>query len=144
MVFRLNLTNVVLTSVSIAGSGDTISDEIISLRAEVFSWNYTQFNAASGLARTNMSSSWDFTANTGQSTGSAPGFITTGIRKTTGVELGWNAAANATYRIYAVQRLTQPFLPIAQINTTNSGPATYLVTPVAPAMFYVVEQPAGY
>jgi len=113
--------------------------------AQVFSWNYTQFDPTGGLARTNVSSIWDFVHNIGSSSGSAPVFLSTGIRQTTGVELDWNGASNSKYRIYAVQDLSQPFVPIAQITTASNGPASYFVTPAAPAMFYVVEQlPSGY
>jgi len=145
VVLRLNLTNIVLTSVSTGGSDSEIPSESLSLQAQVFSWNYTQFNPASGLAQTNVNSIWDFVANTGSYGGSAPGFISTGIRKSTGMELHWNATANSRYRIYAVGNLSQAFMPIAQVTTSSNGPASYFVAPVAPAMFYVVEQlPASY
>jgi GTP-binding protein EngB required for normal cell division len=52
--------------------------------------------------------------------------------------------AVARYVIYAVADLTQLFVPIMQITATSTGPASYLVSPVAPVMFYIVEQlPAG-
>jgi hypothetical protein len=92
-----------------------------------------------------VGSIWDFAHNLGSYSGSAPVFLSTGIRQTTGVELDWNGAINTKYRIYAVQDLPKPFVPIAQITASGNGPASYFVTPVAPAMFYVVEQlPAGY
>jgi len=141
---RLNLTNVILTGVSSSGNGASTPEEQITLHAQVFSWNYTQFNPSNGLALTNTSSLWDFAANTGGYSGGAPIFMTTGIRKDTGVELAWDAAGGASYRIYAVSNLTQPFSPIA-IVTNAAGRTTYYVAPASPAMFYIVEQlPAGY
>lgn len=144
MVFRLNLTNVVLSSDQIGGDSTTIPIETLSLNAQVFSWNYTQFNPTNGLAATNLGSLWDFTNNVGTYTVSGPVFVSTGIRKTTGVELNWNAAAGAQYRIYAAPSLMQPFVQVAVV-TPAPGPTTYTLTTAAPAMFYVVEQlPAGY
>ena len=141
---KLNLTNVIVAGVSPSSTTNSAPIEQLNLQAQILSWNYTQFNPASGLARTNISSIWDFSAINGGSSGSAPVFMTTGIRKTTGVELDWNAAANIKYRIYAVPDLTQPFLPIAVV-TNAPGQAVYNITPAGPAMFYVVEQlPAGY
>lgn len=141
---RLNLTNVVLTGVASSGNGSDPPEEHITLRAQIFSWNYTQFNPTNGLALTNTSSLWNFAANNGSYSGAAPIFVATGIRNNSGVELTWDAAAGASYRIYAVPNLTQPFQPIATV-TNVPGRATYLIAPAAPAMFYVVEQlPAGY
>jgi type VI secretion system secreted protein Hcp len=138
---RLNLTNVIVTSVATAstGTGGTGPVEQFSLQSQIISWNYTRFNPASGLALTNVSALWNFDSETGGATNDTPVFMTTGIRKTTGVELDWNATANGEYRIYAVPDLTRPFLPIAVV-TDAPGPATYVITPAAPAMFYVVEQ----
>jgi type VI secretion system secreted protein Hcp len=145
VVFRLNLTNVVVTSVQIGGDSSSTPTESLSLQAQVISWNYTQFNPANGVALTNTRSIWDFTNNIGTYTASAPAFVSTGIRKTSGVELAWNASAGVQYRIYSVADLTQPFLPITQVTASSNGPASYIITPMAPAMFYIVEQlPAGY
>jgi len=142
---RLNLTNVIVKSISSSGTVTATTDPVeqLSLQSQILCWNYTQFNPAAGLAQTYVKSTWDFDANTGSYSNTTPLFMTTGIRKSTGVELDWNAAAGNRYRIYAVSDLTQPFLPIAEV-TNVPGSASYTITPAAPAMFYIVEQlPAG-
>jgi len=124
---RLNLTNITLTGVTVSGSGTDLPEEQITLHAQVFSWNYTQFSPTNGLAWKNASSRWDFAANTGEYAGDTPSFVSTGIRKNNGVELSWDAAVGASYRIYAVSNLAQPFTPIV-IVTNARGRAVYSIT----------------
>jgi type VI secretion system secreted protein Hcp len=140
---HLNLTNVNVASVSTSGAGG-VPAETISLGAAVQAWTYTEFNPTNGLAVTNQGALLDFTSPNFSGTRGAAVFMSTGVRNAAGVQLGWNAAVAASYRIYAVVSLTHPFLPIAVV-TNAPGPATYNVTPASPAMFYIVEQlPAGY
>jgi len=141
---RLNLTNVTVTSVSTSGGGRATPTESLSLQAQIISWKYTRFNPSTGLVLTNVGSLWNLGADSFSSAGGSPVFMNTGIRTTTGVELDWNATANTTYRIYAANSLTQPFLPIA-VATNTPGPASYFVNTDSPSMFYIIEQiPAGF
>jgi hypothetical protein len=109
------------------------------LQARFISWKYTRFNPASGLVLTNVGSLWNLSTDSFSSTGGSPVFMNTGVRTTTGVELDWNATADTSYRIYAANSLTQPFLPIAVV-TNVPGPASYFVNTDSPSMFYIIEQ----
>lgn len=141
---RLNLTNILISSYSLAGGGD-VPSESISLAPLIVSWNYTLYRTTTGLPKTYAFNGWDLSQNTGATGTNSPVFVGTGIRKTNGVELRWAATAGRLYRIFAVPALTQPFLPVAQLTATTTGNTNYNFTPAAPAMFYTVEEvPAGY
>lgn len=141
---RLNLTNILVSSYSLAGVGD-VPSESISLAPLIVSWNYTLYRTTNGLTKTYAFNAWDLSKNTGAIGTNSPVFVSTGIRKTTGIELRWAATTGRLYRIFAVPALTQPFLPVAQLTATVTGVTNYNFTPAAPAMFYTVEEvPGGY
>jgi len=141
---RLNLTNILVSSYSLVGGGD-IPSESISLAPLIVSWNYTLYRGTTGLTKTYAFNGWDLSKNTGAIGTNSPVFVSTGIRKTNGIELRWTATTGRLYRIFAVPALTQPFVPVAQITATVTGVTNYNFTPTAPAMFYTVEEvPGGY
>jgi type VI secretion system secreted protein Hcp len=140
---RMNLTNIYITSFNQSGSGDF--GESFSLLPLNYSWNYTHYSTKTGLPDAYVFSGWDILTNSGTLGTNNPAFVTTGIRNNAGVKLSWNTTAGKLYRIYAVSDLRQPFMPIALLTATTTGTTNYIFVPVAPAMFYTVEQvPDGY
>jgi len=148
--FRLNLTNVIVTSVTHVGSvgSDARPLEEVCLTPQILSWNYVQNSPRSGLPVNYQSSNWNLGVNTGSSNGivPVPEFMSWGaVRQPGGVELNWTAAAGMSYRIYAVPDFNQPFVPVMQMTASNTGPTNFMVTPTGAAMFFVVEQiPPGF
>ena len=140
---RLNLTNVLVSSVSSAGNsaGETRPLEEVCLTARAVSWNYTQFNPASGLPQSYTGSIWDFQSNSGSGSTNNPLFVVSGIRRNSGIEITWPATPGKTYRIYSVLNLNGMFTPLAQISAPAAGgPMTYSPPTDSPAMFFIVEQ----
>jgi type VI secretion system secreted protein Hcp len=141
---RLNLTNVVVSSVSDSGNaaGEERPFESICLSAQVMSWNYAQFNPANGLPRSYISSLWNFQSHTGSGGTNNPLFVVSGIRRTSGVELTWPAIAGKTYRIYGASQLNGIFTPLAEISAPVGGPGTMTNSQPSnnPSMFFIAEQ----
>jgi type VI protein secretion system component Hcp len=141
--FRLNFTNIFITSVGQTGSGAV--DENVCLSPQIISWNYTHYRTNSGLADAYISGQWDAFNNRGVKDSTPAAFTAAGIRNSAGVQLNWNAAAGQLYRIYSVTALNQPFVPVALVTAPATGSFSYTFVPVAPAMFYTVEAvPAGF
>jgi type VI secretion system secreted protein Hcp len=141
---RLNLTNVYITAVSQSGSSSGVA-ESFCLSPQICSWNYTQYSPTNGLPAARLFSQWDIGANNGVLGTNTPALVTTGIRKTNGVELDWTAKAGQTYGIFAVSALNLPFQLVAQLTATADGNTNYTFVPVSSAMFYTVQEiPNGY
>jgi len=146
--FRLNLTNILITSVS-QSSGGELPQEIICLAPESLSWNYTKFRTNNGPSAAFFSGNWNIPMNTGSHSTNNPVFMSTGIRSAGGsILLQWVSTAGRDYRIYAVPSLTKSFQfqLLTQLTAVSTGKTNYTVgSSSAPAMFYVVEEvPAGF
>jgi hypothetical protein len=135
---------VLVSSVSNAGNsaGQIRPLEDVCLIARAVSWNYTQFNPASGLPQSYTGSIWDFQSNTGSGTTNNPLFIVSGIRQNSGVQITWPGTPGKTYRIYSVSNLNGAFTPLTQILVPAGGGGTMTYSPPTdnPAMFFIVEQ----
>jgi type VI protein secretion system component Hcp len=141
-LLRLNLTNLLVTQISMlgAGGGNRRPIEQVALLTEVTSWRYVQVRPGSGLPREYFNGLWNFASNSGGSRNLPAVFAVTGIRKTTGVELSWNAVAGQKYRLYAATSLTAPFAIVTDVTAASTGPLGYTMPATYPALFFVVEQ----
>jgi type VI secretion system secreted protein Hcp len=140
-VLHLQLSGVLITEFSengAAGSASPVADNIC-LQARILNWNYSVVNTNSGLPSHYISSQWDFSANQGGGATNSPVFMVSGIQHTKGVELSWPVLAGQNFRIYAVNQLGAPFVPVAYLNATNSGAMSLNLPVTNNAMFYVVE-----
>ena len=135
---RINLTNILISSYSLSGSGD-VPSESLSLAPLIISWNYTSFNSTNGLPDGYQTNYWNLAASGTNS----PVFTSIGRRDAGGVQLTWTAIAGHHYRIFAVADLTKPFLPVADLTASSDGVTNYAMTPTAPAMFYMVQEVPG-
>jgi hypothetical protein len=141
---RLNLTNVLVSSVSSAGNPATETRplEEVCLSAQIQSWNYTQFNPSSGLPQSYVQSIWNFQNNSGSGGTNNPVFVVSGIRRSTGVEITWPVTGGKTYRIYSTVNLKGLFTPLGEVSAPagSSGTMTNSQPLNSPAMFFIVEQ----
>jgi type VI secretion system secreted protein Hcp len=141
---RINLTNILISSYS-QSSGGGVPSESVSLAPLMISWNYTFYGKTSGLPVAYDFYNWNLATSMGNSGTNPPAFVSTGIRSAGGVQLGWIAIAGHHYRIFAVSDLSKPFVAIAEFTAPTSGITNYTFAPVAPAMFYTVQEvPDGY
>lgn len=141
---RVNLTNILISSYS-QSTGGGVPTETFSLAPLVVSWNYVQYDGASGLPAGYAYDIWNYTNGSASFGSNRPPIVTTGIRLNEGVKLNWSAVSGHQYGIYAVSDLQRPFVLIATVTATVTGTDSYQFTPTAPAMFYTVQEiPAGY
>jgi type VI secretion system secreted protein Hcp len=143
--FRVNLTNIYISSISHDASGSS-PNEIICFSAQSYSWNYTKFATSNGLPAAYLSGNWDIPNKTGVYSTTNLVSMSTGIRAAGGtVILQWVSTAGRDYRIYAVSSLTKPFQLVTQLTAVSTGNTNYTYNISGPARFYVVEEvPAGY
>ena len=143
--FRVNLTNISLTSIIQQSDGGSLT-ETMCLLPQSYSWNYTKFRTNNGLPATYFSGNWDIPGKAGGYGTNSPISMSTGIRTAgSSVTLQWVSTAGRDYQIYAVNSLSKPFQLITQLTATTTGNTNYVYNSSAPAMFYVVEEvPAGY
>lgn len=139
---RVKLSNVLITQVSdvIDTNSPRGVSEHLCLQAQALSWMYAQYNPRSGIASSYLVGEWDFVANAGGATTNSPYFLVSGIQHTNGVQLHWLTGAGLNYRVYAVNQLGAPFVPVAFLTSTNRGTMTYNMPLTGNAMFYIVEQ----
>ena len=107
--FRLSLTNIFITSGN-QSADESEARENICLSPQIYSWNYTHYRTNTGLPDTYVFSRWDIQTNSGTIGTNNPAFVSTGIRKTNGIELRWSATAGRLYRIFAVPQRSSLFL----------------------------------
>lgn len=141
-LLRLTLTNLLVTQISELGAADdnTRPGERVSLLSEVTSWRYVQVRPGSGLPWEYFDGVWSYVSASGSSRNLPAVFAVTGIRKTTGVELSWNAVAGRKYRLYAATSLTAPFAIVTDVTASSTGPLAYTMPATYPALFFTVEQ----
>lgn len=137
---RLNLTNILISSLSQSLDGEDVGSEVITLAPLIVSWTQTLYNESTGRSTGNAVSLWDIQARTVRVGTNAPVFVSSGIRVGGRFELSWSGVAGRTYRIYAVTDLGKPFELVAEVKVETSGRTLYSITPTAPVMFYTVEQ----